>query len=211
MDMEHVLETLFDSSARVRILRVFLQNPAHCFTLEEIINRSRTRRHAAKKETAKLAKIGLLMGKKVAVRKEEMKRDKKGAIKISQQIAFCVNTEFWIFPQLRDLIIKAAAISQKKLLKRIRNLGNISLGVISGSLYNNSTDNSRIDLLVVGNNIQKAKLNKLLADVESELGKPIHYTIMDTSEFKYRMNMYDRFLRDIFEFPHQKLINKMKI
>ena len=50
-----------------------------------------------------------------------------------------------------------------------------------------------------------------LIRTESELGKSVQHTLMDTEEFRYRLDMYDRFLRDILEYPHEKLINKFDI
>lgn len=208
--MEYVLETLFDSHARVKLLRIFLQNPSQHFTFDEIVKRSRTRARETKKELSKLLKIGLLMKKNEAFQNEISGKNKKKRAKTFRQLVFYPDTELWIFPELRNLIIKGAAISPQKLVKKLRGLGNVKLGVISGSLYDNN-GNSRTDLLIVGNNIKKSKLNKLLTGIESEIGKTIHYTLMDTSEFKYRMDMYDRFLRDILEYPHQKLINNLKV
>jgi len=34
---------------------------------------------------------------------------------------------------------------------------------------------------------------------------------MNVQDFKYRKDMFDRFVLDILEFPHRKLINKLKI
>jgi len=48
-----------------------------------------------------------------------------------------------------------------------------------------------------------------LAELESEVGKEIQYAFMETKEFEYRYQMFDRFVRDIFEKPHEKLINKL--
>ena len=93
-----------------------------------------------------------------------------------------------------------------KLTRQMKSLGKVKLAVISGIFL--SLENSRTDLLIVADGLQKSKLNRFLADLESELGKPIQHTIMETDEFQYRMDMYDRFLRDILEYPHEKVINK---
>ena len=63
----------------------------------------------------------------------------------------------------------------------------------------------------LGDDISKRKLDNFLSNVESELGKTVSYTLMETDEFKYRMGMFDRFLRDIFEYPHEKLLNKLNL
>ena len=117
-----------------------------------------------------------------------------------------------LLPELRDLVSKASVITHGGLLRQIRGLGNVKLCVISGIFLNsNGSDNSRTDLLLVGDRIKKGKLDNFLAGIESGLGKTLRYTLMDTEEFKYRLDMYDRFLRDILEYPHEKLINKLRI
>jgi len=50
-----------------------------------------------------------------------------------------------------------------------------------------------------------------LRSIESSVGKELHYVLMNTHEFKYRREMFDRFVLDVLEFPHRKLINKLKI
>jgi len=66
-------------------------------------------------------------------------------------------------------------------------------------------------MLIVGSHLKKKKLSSLIKDLEAEVGKEIDYVIMSPEEFQYRFDMYDRFLKDILERPHEKLINKLKI
>ena len=72
-------------------------------------------------------------------------------------------------------------------------------------------DNSHADLLVVGDKIKSAKFDRFLKELEAEVGREINCALMTTKEFYYRYNMYDRFVRDILDFKHEKLINKLKI
>ena len=48
-------------------------------------------------------------------------------------------------------------------------------------------------------------------ELEADVGKTLNYTIMDTNEFTYRYNIYDRFVRNIFNYPHQKIIDTLGI
>jgi len=65
--------------------------------------------------------------------------------------------------------------------------------------------------LIVGDGIKNKSLANFLKDLESEVGKEIDYVVLTTADFKYRYDMFDRFIRDILEKPHEKLINKLKI
>ncbi|MEK7134977.1 MAG: hypothetical protein AAB735_01015, partial [Patescibacteria group bacterium] len=62
-----------------------------------------------------------------------------------------------------------------------------------------------------GDNIKPAKFNNFIKKLEAEIGKEISYALMTTKEFHYRYDMYDRFVRDLLDFKHEKLLNKLKI
>lgn len=186
--MEQILEKLFESRSRVRILRLLLQNTEELFTIAEIGKKTKIRPQTVRGELVKLAGIGLVKCK-------------------SNQ--YGVNPAFVLLNELRDLVIKSSIASRERLLRGIKRLGRIRLTVLSGIFIHN--ENSRTDLLIVGDDIQKRRIERFLQNAESELGKSIRYAVMDTDEFKYRLNMYDRFLKDILERPHEKLINKLGV
>ena len=45
--------------------------------------------------------------------------------------------------------------------------------------------------------------------IEADIGKELKYAVFDLDEFLYRLNMYDKLIRDVLDFPHEKLINKI--
>ncbi|KKU52106.1 MAG: hypothetical protein A3A28_05870 [Candidatus Sungbacteria bacterium RIFCSPLOWO2_01_FULL_47_32] len=122
---------------------------------------------------------------------------------------YYVNKDFQFFQELRMLILKAAPANRPALQKRISQLGGVKLAILAGIFIN--AENSRVDLLLVGDSIKKPRLNNFLSWLESEVGKELNYVVMSTDEFKYRLDMYDRFIRDILEYPHEKLINKLHL
>ena len=214
--MDQLLEQLFGSLPKVRILRLFMQNPEEYFTFKEIAERTKLSPRVSKKELHKLMKIDLIREKNINIREEIRQKKvvprkpaykKKIRSKIKKTRVFYLNSEFPFLKELKDLVIKASVASRKRLTSQIKSLGRIRLALISGIFINN--DRARTDLLIVGDDVGKKRLENFLSQIESELGKSIHYTLMDSDEYKYRMNMYDRFLRDILEFPHEKLINKV--
>ncbi len=191
--MEQLLEQLFGSVSRARLLRLFMQNQESRFVSREIQKRTQLAAPIVNSELLKFVKLGLLKQKTI--------RSTPG---------FLINKSFPLLSELHDLVIKSVAASKRKLLIRIKRLGKVKLAVVSGIFLNNE-ERARTDLLLVADDISRKKLDNFLARIESEVGKPIQYTLMDVDEFKYRMNMYDRFLRDILEYPHEKLINRFDI
>jgi hypothetical protein len=209
--MEQILEKLFDSIPKARILRLFMQNPDQSFTFEEITQKCNVKKSHARKETNKFLKLRIILEKTITLKKELTIRQtkKKKSSRPLKSIVYTVNQDFEVFQELRNLAIKSSITSRKSILQKVKKLGRIRLAMIAGTLINN--DRGRTDLLLVADDIPKGKLERFLSELESEVGKQVHYTLMSGEEFTYRTNMYDRFLRDILESPHEKLINRLNI
>ena len=70
---------------------------------------------------------------------------------------------------------------------------------------------TRVDLLVVGDDLNMNKLDTVIKSIEAEVGKEIAYSAFETSDFEYRYGMHDRLIRDILDFPHTTLVDKLEI
>ena len=189
---KEILEKLFDSPVKVKLLKLFLRNPDQFFTLSEIKKRSKSDLSACRSQVVRLESIKLIKSRVKSKKKE-----------------YAINPAFDFYNELRTLVLKSSPASKKKILKRVRGLGKINLAVISGVFTN--TENARVDLLIVGDSIKNNKLSSFFKDLEAETGKEIDYVVLSTKDFKYRFDMFDRFIRDVLEKPHEKLINKLRI
>jgi len=189
---KEILEQLFDSSVKVRLLKLFLRNKGLSFTLQEAAKRVGSNLAACQSQIRKLESIKFINSR--------VKKGKK---------YYSINSDFDFYNELRTLVLKSSPASRERILKRLRGLGRISLVILSGIFSN--IDNARVDILIVGNNIKKKSLSSFLKDLEAEVGKEIDYVVLSTEDFKYRHDMFDRFLRDILEKPHEKLINKLRV
>jgi len=125
----------------------------------------------------------------------------------NKQKVFYLNVRYPFYQELKNLIIKSNIYPQCESLKRIGNLGDVKLAVISGAFINHPK--AKADLLVVGDSISKAKLKHLLEDLEAELGREINYSLLNFQEFKYRVNLFDKFILEIFEEPHKIVTDKI--
>lgn len=201
------MENLFGSVPRARILRLFMRNPDERFGFAALVSRSQTRPSAARLELKKLLRFGVILK---GVERVPAPKKRAGRARFRTVPAYHANGDFVAFHELRDLIARASVAPRKEILRQLNGVGRIKLAVLSG-VFTNNGDSARIDLLIVGDNLNRRKLSLFLAHTESELGKSIRHTIMDTEEFRYRVDMSDRFLRDILEYPHEKLINRLNL
>lgn len=189
---ESTLDALFDSPVRVRLLKLFLYNPDESFGSQDISKKINFKLVQVNRNLDSLASIGFLIC-----------RSSKG------KKTFRANGGFEFYEELKELLVKASPASKNKMLNRIKNLGKIKLALLAGVFIN--SDTSRADLLIVGDSVKPAKFNNFIMDLEAEVGKEIKYALMTTKEFYYRYGMYDRFLRDLLDFKHEKLVDKLKI
>lgn len=64
-------------------------------------------------------------------------------------------------------------------------------------------------MVLVANNVSRGKLRSTMNSLEAEIGKEVSFVLMSSDEFKYRLDMLDRFLLDFIEGAHLELINKI--
>lgn len=207
--MNGILEKLFGSAGRVKIIRLFLQNSENSFSLDEISRRAKVLMPLARREISVLKSVGLIKQQEEIF--EEVKKLKNGRTKSKKKKAtvFVLNLLSPFLHALRNLVLNVAPIDKEKMVKELNSVGKIKLIVLSGIFIQN--DNNRVDLLLVGDSIKEGKLDKVLKNIEAEIGKEIIYAAFKTDDFMYRFGMFDRFIRDILEFPHEKIINKLNI
>ncbi|VAW15350.1 hypothetical protein MNBD_BACTEROID05-970 [hydrothermal vent metagenome] len=118
-----------------------------------------------------------------------------------------INSNFLLLRPLYSLIINTEPLEKKEITDKLKKCGNIKLVVISGVFIQNP--DSRIDMLIVGDRLKKGVIESTLSVLESEVGKDISYAFFETPEFKYRLSVYDKFVRDILDYPHMKIIDKI--
>ena len=185
------LEELFGSPVKLQLMKLFFRNQEKQFLLKDIFKALRTEKQTTRKYLKKLEKIGLIRKRKISPRKQ----------------IFYLNPDFEFFNELKELILKSSPVSKEKMLKQIKKLGKIKLVLLSGLFVGNKT--ARADLLIVGDNLNQRKISTFIKKIETEAGTEINCAAMNTDEFNYRYDMYDRFVRDLLEEKNELLINHL--
>lgn len=188
--MSEILETLFGSKSRVRVLRFFLLNSENEHSLEEISKKNMLTSASVRKELNALKKIGFV--------KEKTKKGKK---------AYNLDQQFHFYAELRGLFSKSTASPDSKTLSRLKTIGDVKLALVSGVFLDNSK--SKVDLVLVVNNVSRSKLKNVMNSLEAEIGKEVSFVLMSSDEFKYRLDMLDRFLLDFLSSPHTEIVDKL--
>ncbi len=187
------LSKLFGSEAKVKIMRLFLFNPETVFDTGEISERAKVEPPKVRREMSNLEKMGL-----VKRRSSTKKRGGHG---------FVLETQFPYLLQLQNFLINIEPLQPKEIIRKVSRIGNIKLIIIAGVFLQEAE--SRADLLVVGDAVKKGNLDGLIKTLESEIGKELRYVYFTTDDFKYRISMFDKLIRDILDYPHKKILNKI--
>lgn len=206
-DMD-ILSKLFGSESRIKILRLFLFSSTETFSFDDIVSRTRVESRDIKKEIALLTSIGLI--KKKPFVKEIVKKVRGKEIVVKEKgTGFTLDDKFPYLLSLKNLLITVSLHDNNDIIERITKVGRIKVLAVAGVFIQDWE--SRVDMLVVGEGISMTRLDSVVKVLESEIGKEIRYSAFETPDFEYRLGIYDKLIRDILDFPHTKLIDKLDL
>lgn len=199
------LEKLFGSSARIKILKFFLFNTGELFEKSTISSRTKVSSSVLQKELNLFEKIGLIKKRNFFITKER----RGGKIQKIRTKGYETVIEHKLFIPLQNLLVKNSPMSSNALVQRLSRHGKLKL-IIGAGVFIQDTD-SRVDLLIVGDEIKENTLKNTIAVLESEIGKQLRYTVLTVQDFKYRLGVYDKLVRDILDYPHQIFLDRIGV
>ena len=196
------LSAFVGSPARAKVLRLFLFNNEEAFTSAEIAKRAQVTRTVALKETSFLKRLGIVKGVEVRRVNEKSWVAKKVA-------GYELNASSQHLRMLQAFVRDSSAVEQESITARLRPAGRLKLVIASGTFVDDTA--SRVDLLVVADALNERKLQTALRGIEADLGRELRYAAFVTEEFKYRLTVYDKLIRDILDYPHQVFLDKIGV
>lgn len=189
-----MIDQLFGSKTRVKLLYLFLNNPSRPFYVREITRKIGEQINSVRRELANLLSIGIITS------------DSQ-----NNRLYYEVNQKYTYYKPLRDIFSAMAEdvpISKESdpNQRRFRELGSVKLAYLLGRFVQDATMN--LDLLIVGD-LNRAKLRKLISGLEAEEGRELNYATMTEQEFHYRRDINDRFLADILDAKKSVVIDEI--
>ncbi len=188
--MIDVLSKLFGSAARVKVLRLFLANKIQKFDIEEVAKRAKVQKAAVRKELNALSKIDLLSTSGTGQNKK-----------------WSVNESFTYLRALENLVLESGESDAGFIAEKLKKAGDVKLVAITG-VFVPEAPASAVDLLVVGR-LSKRKIDSAVAEIEANFGRELNFALFSVDDFNYRMDIHDRLLRDIFDYPHEIIVDKL--
>ena len=188
------LARLFNSPARLKLLRLFLFNDDLTLTVADAALRSRTPKDVARKEIHVLVTAGIV---------------RKRAGKGGGGAGYSVNKKFAHFEALLAFVRATTSVSDAEIIGSLRKSGTVRLVTLTG-LFTGAIE-PKLDLIVVGDKLEERPLLSAIHTLEAELGRELRYAAFSTQDFKYRLGVYDRLLRDVFDYPHRTILDKLNL
>jgi hypothetical protein len=200
--MSDPLAILFGSTARVKLLRFFLFNPTQEFSFDDISRRAKLVRRTARTELNALERAEII--KKKIIFGKHKTRDVK-----VRMPGYALNTKSPQIESLQTFLFETAPINGATVLKHVRKVAPLDFVACTG-IFMREFDR-RIDLLIASKKLNEGKIEVAVRALEAELGIEIRYATFTTEDLLYRVGMYDKLTRDVFDYPYQILIDKIGI
>lgn len=193
---------------RSRVIRVFVFNPNDVMTLSDIVKRSGVSAKPALKEVKALIKLGLVKpSRSVSITlANKSKRTVKGASKVA---AWATNGDFKHLRAVSSFIHEVSPVHYDNIVGALKRGGRISAVVLSGAFMGD--DSRPADILIASDSINERRLERAVRSLEPAFGREIRYAAFSTPEFRYRITVQDRLIRDTLDFPHVVLLDKTRL
>ena len=184
------LAKLFGSASRLKLMRLFLFNDTEWYTSSGAATRAKVPKDAARREISGLLSMGIV----------KKKAGKGGPY-------YAADQKFPHYEPLRTFLRTSSGVDDASISHTLRKAGQLRLVALSG-LFTGVAE-SKVDLLVVGDRLDEKALATIIHTLEAELGRELRYASFTTEDFRYRVGVYDRLVRDVLDYPHRLVVDRI--
>lgn len=176
-----MIDQLFGSKTRVKLLQLFLSNPNRSFYVREITRKVEEQINSVRRELANMLSVGIITSDSS-----------------NNKLYYEVNQKYEHYEALRSIfgspttkVSKETDSESGDLVAQLRLLGAVELAFLSGVFTRDEL--APVDILIVGD-VNRTRLRKFIATQEQEEGRELRYSAISNDEFDYRMDVHDRFI-----------------
>ncbi|MEO6109404.1 MAG: transcriptional regulator [Candidatus Saccharimonadales bacterium] len=195
-----MIDKLFGSKTRVKLLHLFLNHPGQSFYVREITRLIDEQINSVRRELSNMLEVGVITSDSA-----------------DNKLYYAVNQRYEYYAALRAIFAgetieasKSSVASEEQVvsdqyLSAIAGISALRLAIVAGVLVSGST--STVDVLLVGT-LPKAKVKAAMAIIEKLEGREINYTVIPYEDFYYRLSVRDKFITEILNSKHTVAIDK---
>lgn len=191
-----MIDALFGSKTRVKLLHLFLNNPGKAFYVREITRLIDEQINSVRRELANMLEVGIITSDSA---------DNKLYYEINQRYEFYTPFRGIFADQNVSASAPVPHVEKQSAWEAelLRHPG-LRVAVVAGVLVNGSA--SAVDLLLVGT-IPAKKVAQITSLIEAEQGRDLSYSVLSYDEFYYRLSVRDKFINDILTNKHRVLVD----
>ena len=196
-----MIEQLFGSKTRVKLLQLFYSNPNRPFYVREITRKIDEQINSVRRELSNLLSVGIITSDNT-----------------NNKLYYEVNQKFEFYDPLQQIFgggVKKTASKRTTTEagetgeeapsdEGLKAVGHIDLAVYTGQFTRDET--AGVDFFVVGE-VNPNALQKYVDELEVKENKSIRYTVMSLSDFQYRLQIRDRFAVAIGQAKKQVIVD----
>ena len=196
-----MIDSLFGSKTRVKLLHLFLNSPDRPFYVREITRKIEEQINSVRRELSNMLEVGIIT-----------------CDSADNKLYYKVNQRYEYYVPLREIFsdekinMKSVAIGDGSEVKEysslISELQGVRVAIFSGFFVTGSI--SPVDILLVGD-LSSSKVNTLVKYIEKTEGRDIKYSILSYDDFYYRFSVRDRFITEILNSKHNLIVDQDKI
>ena len=131
------------------------------------------------------------------------------ALDAGVDLLWTLSQKFSYMEALTDFLVRTHTVENRAIIKKLERAGKIKAVLVSG-IFTRNTE-ARLDMFVVGDNIKTASMDRIVKSIEADMGKDIRYAVLSAPDFAYRKSMNDKLVRDVLDFPHRVLVDRIGI
>jgi hypothetical protein len=194
-----MIDALFGSKTRVKLLHLFLNNPGKAFYVREITRLIDEQINSVRRELSNMLSVGVITSDS---------SDNKLYYEVDQRYEYYVALRA-IFADQPQTLPKAVAVSvANDWQPLIKDLHGVRIAIAAGMLVQGS--GSKVDLLLVGT-ISPALVKRAIKSIEKIEGRDLNYSVLTYDEFYYRLSVRDKFITEILNSHHVVVADTDKV
>ena len=204
--MTDFLEQFLGNRNRARIVRIFILNQGEPLTLRELGKRSGISTRGVSSELRALESLGIIRkGKNVPAPKKAW-RSRSPRKQPASEGSWVLHQDFKHLRALSMFIKEVSPTQHRAILDTLKRAGRLAAVVLSGSFIGDPTRPA--DLLVAADGLNEGRLDQAIRILEPHYGHEIRYAAFSTPEFRYRLTIQDRLIRETLDYPHVVLLDR---
>jgi len=189
-----MIDALFGSKTRVKLLHLFLNNPGKAFYVREITRLIDEQINSVRRELSNMLAVGIITSDSA---------DNKLYYEVNQRYDYYVPFRA-IFADERIEATSQKVQADNQWHERVQELPGVRIAIMAGVLVKGS--GTSVDLLLVGD-VPAAKLKTAVKQIEKIEGRELNYSLLSYDEFYYRLSVRDKFITEILNGKYAVLLD----